>query len=102
MFILDEAGLNAGVGSEVGAILDEFDLRIRNREPTGKPRRRFRIHLSDEFGSVSIEEIPSGYDIDVYRYQSEADLLRNLRNFVTNVEGLSRYDELELYEPPKK
>jgi hypothetical protein len=102
VFILDEAGLNAGVGSEVGAILGEFNLRVRNREPVRKPRQRFRIYLSDEFGSASIEEIPSGYDIDVYRYQSEVDLLRNLRNFVTNVENLSRYDGLELYEPPEK
>jgi hypothetical protein len=101
VFILDEAGLNAGAGSELGAILGEFNLRLRNREPNRKPRRRFRVYLSDEFSSASIEEIPYGYDIDIYRYRSEKDLLRNLRNFVTNVENLSRYDGFELYNPPE-
>lgn len=102
VFILDEAGLNAGVGSEIGAILGEFNLRVRNREPNRKPRQRFRIYLSEEFSSASIEEIPYGYGIDVYQYRSETDLLRNLRNFVTNVENLSRYEGLELYNPPER
>ena len=101
VFILDEAGLNAGVGSEVGAILGEFNLRIRNEEPNRKPRRRFRIYLSNEFSSASIEEIPYGYDIDVYQYRNETDLLRNLRHFVTNVETLTEYEGLELYNPPE-
>jgi hypothetical protein len=101
VFVLDEAGLNAGVGSEVGAVLGEFNLRLRNREPNRKPRRRFRVYLSDEFSSASIEEIPYGYDIDIYRYESKKDLLRNLRNFITNVENLSRYEGLELYSPPE-
>lgn len=101
VFVLDEAGLNAGVGSELGAILGEFNLRIRNREPNRKPRQRFRIYLSDEFSSASIEEVPFGYDIDVYQYRSRTDLLRNLRNFITNVENLTRYEGLELYNPPE-
>ncbi|WP_135824364.1 DUF7509 family protein [Halorussus ruber] len=101
IFILDEAGLNAGVASEIGAILGEFNLRRRNRNPSRKPRRRFRIYHSDGFSSASIEEIPHGFGIDTYEYESETDLLRNIRNFVTNVENLTRFEGLELYNRPR-
>lgn len=101
VFILDEAGLNAGVGSEIGAILGEFNLRLRNRNPNRKPRQRLRIYHSDEFSSASIEEIPHGFGIDTYEYESESDLLENLRHYITNVENLTRFEELDLYNRSK-
>lgn len=101
IFILDEAGLNAGVASEIGAILGEFNLRRRNRNPNRKPRQRFRIYHSAEFSSASIEEIPHGFGIDTYEYESETDLLGNIRNFITNVENLARFEGLELYNWPR-
>lgn len=100
VFILDEAGLNAGVASEIGAILGEFDLRLRNPEPPKKPRRRVRIYCSEAFSSASIEEIPHGFGVDVYRYENEPDLLGNLRQFVTAVEYASEYEDLPLFGPP--
>lgn len=101
-FILDEAGLNAGVASEIGAILGEFNLRLRNRDPERKPRRRLRIYYSSEFASASIEEIPHGFGIDAYEYESQRDLVANLRNFVTNVENLTRFEGLELYQKQRE
>lgn len=101
VFVLDEAGLNAGVGSEIGAILGEFNLRLRNQNLNRKPRQRLRIYYSGEFSSASIEEIPHGFGIDTYEYESQTDLLQNLRNFVTNVENLTRFEGLELYNRPK-
>lgn len=99
VFVLDEAGLNAGVASEIGAILGEFDLRLRNPELPKKPRRRVRIYCSEEFSSASIEEIPHGFGVDVYRYENEMDLLENLRQFVTAVEYASEYEGLPLFRP---
>lgn len=99
VFVLDEAGRNAGVASEIGAVLGEFDLRLRNPEPPRKPRRRIRIYCSEAFSSASIEEIPHGFGVDVYPYEDEADLLGNLRQFVTTVEYASRYEDLPLVGP---
>lgn len=101
VFVLDEAGRNAGVASEIGAILGEFDLRLRSSGPPRKPRRRFRIYVSESFSSASIEEIPYGFGVDVYRYESEDDLLANLRQFVTAVEYASRYESLPRYRRPE-
>lgn len=100
VFVLDEAGRNAGVASEIGAILGEFDLRLRNPVPCRKPRRRFRIYVSETFSSASIEEIPHGFGVDTYRYENERDLLENLRNFVSTVDYASRYESLPLYHHP--
>lgn len=100
VFVLDEAGRNAGVASEIGAILGEFDLRMRNPDPPRKPRRRFRIYVSEAFASASIEEIPYGFGVDVYRYQSERDLLGNLRQFVTAVEHATRDESLPRHRRP--
>lgn len=97
VFVLDEAGRNAGVASEIGAILGEFDLRLRNDDLPRKPRRRFRIYVSESFSSASIEEVPFGFGVDVYRYESQSDLLGNLRQFVSAVEYASRYDTLPRY-----
>lgn len=97
VFVLDEAGRNAGVASEIGAILGEFNLRLRNPNHPRKPRCRFRIYVSETFSSASIEEIPSGFGVDVYRYENESDLLGNLRQFITAVEYASQYDSLPLY-----
>lgn len=97
VFVLDEAGRNAGVASEIGAILGEFDLRLRNPDSPRKPRRRFRVYVSESFASASVEEIPYGFGVDVYRYESQSDLLGNLRQFVTAVEYAARYETLPLY-----
>lgn len=99
VFVLDEAGVNAGVATEIGAVLGEFDLRLENPRPPRKPRRRLRIYCSERLSSASIEEIPYGYGVDVYRYDDEDDLLRNLRQFVTTVEYASRYEDLPLVGP---
>lgn len=97
VFVLDEAGRNAGVASEVGAILGEFDLRLRNPDKPRKPRQRFRIYVSEAFSSASIEEIPYGFGVDIYRYESQGDLLGNLRHFVSAVEYASRVESLPRY-----
>lgn len=99
VFVLDEAGLNAGVASEIGTILGEFDLRLQNPELPKKPRRRVRIYCSKAFSSASIEEIPHGFGVDIYRYDSRVDLLENLRQFVTTVEMASKYEGLPLFRP---
>lgn len=96
-FVLDEAGRNAGVASEIGAILGEFDLRLRNSDRPRKPRRRFRIYVSETFSSASIEEIPHGFGVDIYRYESESDLLANLRHFISAVEYASRHESFPRY-----
>lgn len=100
VFILDEAGLNAGVASEIGAILGEFDLRLRNPKVPRKPRQRVRIYCSESFSSASIEEIPHGFGVDVYRYECETDFFENLRQFVTAVEYSSKFEDLPLFGSP--
>lgn len=97
VFVLDEAGRNEGVASEIGAILGEFDLRLRNDDPPRKPRRRFRIYVSESFSSASIEEIPYGFGVDIYEYESRSDLLGNLRQFVHAVESIPKEEAFPRY-----
>lgn len=45
VFIFTNAGLTTGAGSEVGAILGDFNLRRENPEPDRKPRQRIGLFL---------------------------------------------------------
>jgi hypothetical protein len=88
-FVVDEAGLNAGVGSEIGAVLSEFQLRLRTPQSGRKPRQRLQICLSDSL-SASIEEVPYTYGVDVYEYDDWADLVTFAGNHIQEIWAKSR------------
>ncbi|WP_135829926.1 DUF7509 family protein [Halorussus halobius] len=97
VFVFTQAGLTTGAGSEVGAILSEFNLRTGNPEPDRKPRERFRVFRGESFGSASIDELPYTYGVDAIEFEDEADLLAKTRQFLANVERTARDRPFPVY-----
>jgi hypothetical protein len=85
VFVFTNAGLTTGAGSEVGAILGEFQLRRGHpREPL-KPRQRIGIFQHEAFESASIEEIPYTYGIGTREFATRPDLVDDIKGFLENV-----------------
>lgn len=99
IFLFTESGLTTGTGSEVGAILGEFHLRKGNPEPIRKPRQRFRIYKTEDFGSASIDEIPSTYGIDTAKFTDKSDLLTQTGHFLANLERDDPDRPLPIFNP---
>ena len=99
LFIFSEAGLTTGVGTEVGAILGEFHLRRRNREPIRKPRERFRIFRTKGFSSASVDEIPSTYDVDTIGFETRDALINKVQHFLANIERNDPDRPLRIFNP---
>ncbi len=99
VFVFSDAGLTAGVGSEVGAILGEFHLRRENPEPIRKPRERFKIFETGDFGSASIEEVPSTYGIDTIEFTDQAELISDVQDFFANVERDDPDRAMHIFNP---
>lgn len=97
VFVFTQAGLTTGAGSEVGAILSEFNLRKGNPEPDRKPRERFRVFRGEAFSSASIDEIPYTYGVDAIEFENETDLLSKTRQFLANVERTARERPFPVY-----
>lgn len=96
IFLFTRAGLTTGTGSEVGAILSDFNLRRENIEPDRKPRKRIGIFPHGEFSSASINEIPYTYDIAPRGFSTRTNLLDRIRKFIVNIQ---RDQDLSLYNP---
>lgn len=101
MFIFSVAGRTTGVGLEVGAILGEFNLRVKNLSPPKKPRARFRLFLGPKFKSASFSEIPIGYEVDCIDFSSENELLNLSEQFLIGVERESNQNGIPIYQPTR-
>jgi hypothetical protein len=99
VFVFTQGGLTTGTGSEVGSILSEFHLRTRNLEPIRKPRERFRIFTAEEFGSASIDEIPSTFGVDSLEFDTEDDLIQKIEDFLANIERTDPDRNLPVFKP---
>lgn len=98
VFIFTNAGLTTGAGSEVGAILSEFNLRRDNPEPDRKPRKRIGLFPHDEFSSASIEEVPYTYDVPIREFTSKETLLNRIQGFLEDVRRGAYDGPLPVYE----
>lgn len=99
IFIYSIAGLNAGPGSEVGAILGEFNLRHNHRKKATKPRERFRIFCTPDFSSGSIYEIPESYGVDLLEFSSKNEIISQIRSFLINIERKQRESYFPVFDP---
>lgn len=99
IFVFTDAGLTTGAGSEVGAILSDFNLRRENPEPDRKPRKRIGLFLHDEFSSASINEVPYTYDIPTREFTSADHLLRRIQGFLEDVRREKNSRPFPIYEP---
>jgi hypothetical protein len=99
IFIFTDAGLTTGAGSEVGAILSDFNLRHENPEPDRKPRKRIGVFLHDEFSSASINEVPFTYDVPVREFTSKDHLLSRIQGFLEDIRRENSSRPLPVYEP---
>jgi hypothetical protein len=97
IFIYSVAGLNAGPGSEVGAILGEFNLRYNLTREAKKPRERFRIFCGPDFSSGSICEIPESYGVDLLEYNSKREIISQMQSFLINIERKQREEYLPIF-----
>lgn len=88
IFIVTPAGLNAGVGAEIGLLIGEFNLRLANPQPLLKSRERFRIFRSPAFGSASIDEIPYDTSIKSLEFGSKEQLLDLAYQYLIGIEDL--------------
>lgn len=101
-FVVTAAGLTTGVGSEIGAVLGEFNLRWNDPREERKPRERLRIFTGPGFASASIDELPLAYGIDVIEFEDREDLLEKSQQFLVNVERGSRREGWPIYDPPEE
>lgn len=99
IFVFTDAGLTTGAGSEVGAILSDFNLRRENPEPDRKPRKRIGLFLHDEFSSASIDEVPYTYDIPTREFTSTDHLLRRIQGFLEDIRREKNSRPFPIYEP---
>jgi len=88
IFIVTPAGLNAGVGAEIGLLIGEFNLRLANPQSLLKPRERFRIFRSPDFGSASVDEIPYDTGIRSLEFDSREQLLDLTHQYLIGIEDL--------------
>ncbi|WP_141465274.1 DUF7509 family protein [Salinadaptatus halalkaliphilus] len=99
VFVFTDAGLTTGAGSEVGAILSDFNLRRRNPEPGRKPRKRIGLFLHNEFTSASIDEVPYTYDVPVREFTSKEQLLSRIQGFLEDIRREEKSRPFPVYEP---
>lgn len=99
IFLFTDAGLTTGAGSEVGAILSDFNLRRENPEPDRKPRKRTGLFLHDEFSSASIDEVPYTYGVSVREFTSKDHLLSRIQGFLEDVRRENSSRPFPIYEP---
>ncbi|WP_276253627.1 DUF7509 family protein [Halomontanus rarus] len=100
LFVFTAAGLTTGVGSEVGAVLGEFNLRWKDPADERKPRPRLRLFCGPSFGSASIDEITPAYGVDRIEFETREDLLAKAQQFLVNVERGARRNGWPIYRPP--
>lgn len=98
-FVFSHAGLTAGTGSEVGATLGEFHLREGNPEPVRKPKERFHIFTTAQFGSASIEEIPSTYGITSSEFSDEQNIIDKSEHVLAKIERNDQKGSFPVYKP---
>ncbi|GAB3025056.1 DUF7509 family protein [Natronobiforma cellulositropha] len=101
LFVFTAAGLTTGVGSEVGAVLGEFNLRWNDPADERKPRERLRLFVGPSFSSASIGEITPAYGVDCIEFDSRTDLHRKSQQFLVNVERGTRRHGWPVYDPPE-
>jgi len=99
IFVFTDAGLTTGAGSEVGAILSDYNLRRKNPEPNRKPRKRIGLFLHEEFSSASIDEVPYTYDIPTRDFTSRDHLQRRIQGFLEDIRREKNSRPFPVYEP---
>ena len=99
MFVFTEGGLTAGTGCELGSILGRFNLGVNNPEPVRKPRERIRIFRSESFASATVEETTAAYGIDCLSFENADELVKDVRNFLTEVNRNSPEELTPVYNP---
>jgi hypothetical protein len=99
VFVFTDAGLTTGAGSEVGAILSDYNLRCENPEPDRKPRKRIGLFLHEEFSSASIDEVPYTYDIPTRDFTSRNHLLQRIQGFLEDIRREKHSRPFPVYEP---
>lgn len=99
VFVFTDAGLTTGAGSEVGAILSDFNLRRENPEPDRKPRKRIGLFFHNEFSSASLNEVPYTYDVPTRDFTSRDHLLSRIQGFIEDVRRENNSRPFPVYEP---
>lgn len=88
MFIYSQAALNAGVATEMGAILSEFNLRPKDIESRSKSPDRFRFYHTPYFSSETVEGMPMDFLIDHKEFSSEQQLVNDIDDFTHAVHSM--------------
>lgn len=99
LFLFTRGGLTTGVGAETGGVLGEFHLRRGNPATTHKPGQRVAVHLAEDFGSATVDELPEGYDVQYDSFGSKAELHDSLRNWFDNLDRATRDAGLPVFRP---
>ena len=97
VFVFTNAGLTTGAGSEVGAILGEFQLRRGHPDQPLKPRERIGIFQHNDFSSASIEEIPYTYGIGTEEFGTKAELIDDIKGLLENVRREAQAGPLPIF-----
>lgn len=80
-FVFSHAALNAGVGTELGAILTEFNFRPKTQNPLHKHRDRIRLFSTKGFGSATVDATPMDFSIEQKDFSSRKQLVDNITVF---------------------
>lgn len=96
VFIFSHAGLNAGVGTELGCILSNCNLRPDNTLEAKKPRQRFKIFSTPHFGSATVSTASKDFAIDDSDFQTKDSLLDQIEQFSINVERSTKNKQLDI------
>lgn len=97
IFIYSHAALNAGVGTEMGAILSEFNLRPDWNTQEKKPRPRFRVFYTPYFSSATVNDVSTDFVIDDLDFSSRDELLNQIEQFVVGVQRATENQGLPIW-----
>lgn len=86
IFIFSQAALNAGVGTEMGAVLSEFNLRGDTPGLPMKPRSRIRIFHTPYFGSATVTDIFEDFAVSQLEFSTISQIIGQIEQFIIGVD----------------
>jgi hypothetical protein len=100
IFVYSQAALNAGVGTEMGTILSEFNLRLSSSRSPYKPRQRVKIFHTPYFSSATVNEIYADYVIDQLEFSTSSQIINQIEAFLMNIKQIEKTRGLPVWQGP--
>lgn len=100
IFVFSQAALNAGVGTEMGAILSEFNLRPNASRTPYKPRQRVKIFHTPYFSSATVNDIYPDYVIDQLEFSTSSQIINQVEAFLMNIKQIEKTRGLPIWQGP--